>query len=52
MGAGKVGVGGFGLHEELSVDGTKVRGKIERPICADESQASVCLLCCGSATVQ
>lgn len=30
-----VGVGGFGLHEECSIDGTKVKGGIERLVCVD-----------------
>lgn len=49
MGKGNVGVGGFGLTEEEGIDGTKVRGRIERSICADEGWTSVCLQCCGSA---
>lgn len=49
MGKGNVGVGGVGLTEEEGIDGTKVRGRIERSICADEGWASVCLQCCGSA---
>lgn len=35
-GRGKVGIGGFGLHEERSTEGTKVRGRIERFICVDD----------------
>lgn len=51
-GRGNVGFGGFGLPEESSIDGTKVRVRFERTICADQGRESLCLLCCGSSTGQ